>query len=254
MSLHLTVPLVILAFFAVVAGFVGVNPGFWLLGPALNGINIHAPFAHWVGQTLLEPPPVAPFVIWPVVISFGVFILGAYAGWQAYKARANTVDATDPVAEVIGPSFYRLIANKYYIDQLYQRFVVNPATWLSNVFAPKWVDDNVIGRILSAIVAAAIFTGNIFRAFNTIVIDGVGDGIPEAVNDLGSHAKSIQDGHIQRYLLYALGAALIVGANLALIVVASGDLTRLVMIAEAVIGVLVIFLGTQRSVPTSGGD
>ncbi len=253
-SAQLTAPLIVLAFFAVFAGFVGVNPGFWILGPALNGWpGIHAPFAHFVGNTLLEPSPVLPFSIWPVAISFGVFIAGALVGYRAYIARPYKVDATDPIEEYIGAGAYAVIQHKYYVDEFYQSYFVRPSVWLSEVFAPVWVDRNVLERGLGILVTVAIWTGNIFRAFNSVVIDGVGDGIPLALGAAAREARGMQDGHIQRYLLYALTGALIVGINLALLVVTNTVVVLIVVIAEVAIAAVVITT-MNRTVQPGGGD
>lgn len=254
-SAQLTAPLIVLAFFAIFAGFVGVNPGFTGLGPALSGIGINAPFAHFVGRTLLEPTPILGFNIIPVIISFGVFFVGGYLGIAAYISRPYNADATDPVQEYAGRDVYRLLQNRYFIDQIYQRFLVRPSVWLSEVFVPVMVDHLLLDRILNAIVALGIFLGNIFRAFNSVVIDGVGDGIPEALGDAARAGKSIQSGNIQRYLLYALSAAVVVGLNLALLVIASRELSNFILLIEIVaVGLLVYFNVSRPASTTSGGD
>src|SRR5262249_45230767 len=68
-SVQLTAPLVVLAFFAIFAGFVGVNPGFPIIGPILSSLfKFNAPFGAFVGRTLIEPPAPLDFSIWPVLI------------------------------------------------------------------------------------------------------------------------------------------------------------------------------------------
>ena len=261
---QLVAPLIVLAFFAIFAGFVGVNPGFWLLGPALAGWpQISAPFAHWVNQGLIDAPTVLPFNIIPVFVSFLVFGLGAWVGWLAYVRpyHENRVRAgePDPVEKYIGSDFYRLAASKYYIDQAYNRFLVAPINWLSRVFAPQIVDNGVIDPVLNWIAGAMVVIGNTARAFNTVVIDGVSDGIPEALYGLARSLRSVQNGQIQRYLLYALAAAILIGVNLAPAVIFDPSQARTVIVVmifiEVVLAGAIVYIAANRAQASHGeGD
>ena len=262
---QLVAPLIVLAFFAIFAGFVGVNPGFWILGPALAGWpNISAPFANWVNQGLLEPPSVLPFNIIPVIISFTAFGLGALVGWRAYLIpfHQNQLKVTDPdpVEKYIGSEFYGVLANKYYIDQFYTRYLVRPVNWLSTVFSPLIIDNGVIDRVVGWISTTAIFIGNTARAFNTVVIDGVGDGIPEALYGIARSLRVVQNGQIQRYLLYALAAAIVIGVNLAPAAVIldpyqARTVIALMIIIELVLAGAIVYIAANRAQATHGeGD
>jgi len=252
-SAQMTAPLIVLAFFAIVAGFGGINSGFWGLGAALKGIGIDAPFGHWVGQSLLAEPEHIAFNIGPVIISFGVFILGFLLGLELYFRRP-VIAESDPIAEFMGPTWYRLISNKYYIEEAYKRYLVRPLTWVSEVLTPQLIDRGIIDRFLNFLAYAATQIGNFIRAFNTTIIDGVSDGIPEAIGDIARSARQIQNGRIQRYLLYSLIAAVFIGANVILVALASGDLVRAVWVIEALaVILLLIFFGPGRPAPTSGG-
>jgi NADH-quinone oxidoreductase subunit L len=222
-SVELTAPLVVLAFFAIFAGFVGVNPGFPLIGPALSGLfNLRAPFAAFVGRTLLEPPPLLEFSILPVLVSFTVFGLGVIAGWMLYFQKPIVAGEPDPaegyIARYFGPNAYRVLQNKYYIDEFYARYFINPARWVAERLVNQIIDKGIIDGILHGIAVIAVWIGNLFREFNRVVIDGVGDGIPEAVADAARSLRAVQSGNIQQYLLYALIAFLWVGANLTILV------------------------------------
>ena len=64
-SVQITAPLIVLAFFAIFAGFVGVNPGFPIVGPLLNVFNLRAPFGAFVGRTLLSRRHIWPSICGP---------------------------------------------------------------------------------------------------------------------------------------------------------------------------------------------
>ncbi len=74
----MTLPLIVLAFFAAVGGFVGVHPDFPLFGAifAPNGNPIDA----FVGATLLHEPESLPLNYFPVLVSFAVSLGGLYLG------------------------------------------------------------------------------------------------------------------------------------------------------------------------------
>src|SRR5581483_6000875 len=223
-SVELTAPLIVLAFFAIFAGFVGVNPGFPIVGPILSGVfNLRAPFGAFVGRTLLEPPPHLEFNILPVLVSLTVFLVGAGAGWLLYFQKPIVLGEPDAaeglIGQYFGPSAYRVLQNKYYIDEFYVAYFVNPARWVAERLVNQIIDRGIIDGILHSIAAIAIWIGNLFREFNRVVIDGVGDGIPEAIADAARSLRTVQSGHIQQYLLYALIAFLWVGANLTILAV-----------------------------------
>jgi NADH-quinone oxidoreductase subunit L len=219
-SALLTGPLTVLAFLAIFAGFVGVNPDFPLFGPILNGLfDLRAPFGAFVGRTLLEPPLRLAFSGWPVLVSFTVFILGAWAGYMLYFRLPIVIGQPDPVKKIVGATLYRFPENKYYIDEFYVKFFINPARWAAERLVNQIIDRGIIDGILHGLAAMAIWIGNLFREFNRVVIDGVGDGIPAALADAARSLRQVQTGHIQQYLLYALIAFLWVGANLAVLAV-----------------------------------
>jgi NADH-quinone oxidoreductase subunit L len=255
-SAQLTAPLIVLAVFAVIAGFAGVNSGFWGLGPALKGIGIDAPFGHWVGYSLLEPPAHIDFNIIPVIISFFVFFAGAGLGFSLFIARKINLE-TDPIAEFMGPTWYRIISNKYYIEPFYKQYLVRPLTWVSEVLSPQIIDRGIIDRFLHFLGAAAVVIGNFIKRFNEVVIDGVGDGIPEMIGSVARSARFIQNGRIQRYLLYSLVSAVIIGVNVVLAALASSDTVRVIFYVEFAVLVLLIgyrLLRNNQPNTSSGGD
>jgi len=250
-SVQITLPLIVLAFFAIVAGFVGVNPGFPLFG-LLSGGRDATPFANWVGRTLLEAPPPLEFSIWPVLISFTVFGLGAWAGYVLYFRKPIVMTAPDPVEGIVGADVYRVLQNKYYIDEFYARTFINPMRWVAERLVSQIMDKGIIDGALHLVGRAAIWIGELFREFNRVVIDGVGDGIPEMIVSGARDLRRMQSGHIQQYLLYALIAAIWVTINLALIVVRP-DLVGIGALIQAIAAVVLLFAfwGTGTTRPSS---
>jgi len=246
-TFELTFPLVVLAFFAIVAGWVGVNSGFPLIGPLLNSLHVNEPFASFIGRTLLEAPTPLEFSWWPVLVSLTVFTVGVVLGYVMYVRRPVILGAMDPVEGILGADVYRILQNKYYVDEFYAAYLIRPARWFAEVLVSQVIDKGIIDGILHTIAASATAIGNLFREFNRVVIDGVGDGIPAALVDAARSLRGMQSGHIQQYLLYTLIAALWVGLNLVLIVVFP-SIVGWAAIGQAVVAViLILFFNTGGS-------
>lgn len=137
----MTVPLIILAFMAIVAGFVG-SP---LMDYRFGQIVTYAGAIHH------EPSIVV------MLISSFVAIAGIVLAWLVYKKQA--INAADIKAKFSG--IYNLLYNKYYIDEMYQ--------WLIKVFVDGtaqvlfWFDIYVVNGIVNGLAALAGNTGRLLR-------------------------------------------------------------------------------------------
>jgi NADH-quinone oxidoreductase subunit L len=243
-GLQMEMPLVVLAFFAIFAGFVGVNPGFPVLGPLLSGaLNI----GEFVGKTLIEPPAELGFSILPVLVSLTVFTLGAIAGYWLYFRKPIEAAQPDPVEGIVGADAYRILKNKYYVDEFYVVAFIRPARWVAETLVSGIMDRTIIDGILHGIANATVWTGNLFREFNRVVIDGVGDFIPAAIIDTARSLRNVQSGKVQQYLLYALLAMLVVGLNIGVNIVAPqyDGLAVIIQLVVALIILLVFGLAPQ---------
>jgi NADH-quinone oxidoreductase subunit L len=199
--------LVVLAFFAITAGWAGIPESF----PGLGGLLPNW-FHEFVGGTLLEHPPAEAFNIVPLATSLVVALGGLLCGWLVY--RNIPAGAPDPLAAPLGP-IHTLLKNKYYFDELYDFAFVRPAIWLSETFASAWVDRGVIDGTLHLVASAAMPVGNAFRNyFDAPVVNGFGDLVAEAVKRFGRAFRVIQTGKVQQYLLVAMVIVLVLGAVL----------------------------------------
>ncbi len=208
----MTAPLVVLAFFALVTGFVGVHPDFPILGAILSP-GESSPFHEFVGGTLLEHPEALPFNPTAVATSVVVALGGLALGWWVYVVRGyKEATQPDPVQGVLGGWLYSILVNKYYFDELYEAIFIKPAEWFAEKVAYLFIDRGIIDGILHGIGRIAIWIGYLFRSFNTEVVDGVGDGIPMGIGEFGAWFREIQTGKIQQYLLMALVSIIVIGA------------------------------------------
>ena len=212
-SATMTLPLIILAVFAVLAGFVGVHPDFPLFGALFSsGGN---PFHHFVGGTLLEEPETIPFNIFPVLVSFVVALGGLYAGYVVYWRKPLAAGEADPMIAQLGP-IYPTLQNKYYIDEFYTRAFVRPSQWFAKTVAYEFIDKGVIDGFLHLVGRIFTWIGDLLKNLNLWLIDGVGDGIPVLIGRFGAWFRWIQSGRIQQYMLLLMVAALLIAIVFAL--------------------------------------
>lgn len=212
-SFTMTLPLIILAFLAVVAGFVGVPPDFPVFGPIFSpGGN---PFFNFVGGTLLVKPPKPEFDAFPVLVSFAVALGGLFVGWWMYWRNPLVAGQPDPLIARLGP-VYPLLKNKYYLDELYGLIFVRPSQWFARNVAYEFIDRGIIDGFLHLIGRVFTWIGDLFKVLNLWLIDGVGDGIPELIGLFSGWFRRIQTGRVQQYMLVAALAALVIGFIFAL--------------------------------------
>jgi NADH-quinone oxidoreductase subunit L len=190
----MTLPLIVLAVFAVAAGWVGIPHDFPLIGGLLPN------WMHdFVGSTLLEHPPVLEFSWIPLLTSISVSLLGLLGGWLVY--RNVKAGAPDPLVRALGP-VYTLLKNKYYFDELYDRFLVAPAYWLAESFTYLFVDRKLIDGFLHGVALVAGRVGSFLRGYIDLpIVNGAGDLVGEGVKRAGRGGRLIQTGRVQGYLV-----------------------------------------------------
>ncbi len=212
-SLTMTLPLIILAFFALFAGFVGVHPDFPIFGAIFSPEGI--PFKNFLGPTLVEKPPSVPFNIVAPLVSFLVALGGLGLGYLMYGVRPLKAGQEDPMVKILGP-VYGVLKNKYYFDELYDVVFVRPSQWFAREVAYNFLDRGVIDGTLHLIGRVATWIGDLIKMLNLWLIDGVGDGVPELVQRFGSYFRRIQTGRVQEYMLIVAIVALVIGIIFAL--------------------------------------
>lgn len=193
----MTLPLVMLAVFAVSIGWIGIPEKFLLIGGLIPNW-----FHEFVGGTLLEHPEVLPFSIVPLLASVVVSLGGLLLGWLAY--RRITAGEKDPLEAPLG-SVYTVIKNKYYFDELYDRVFVRPSYWFAETFTYMIIDRKIIDGFLHWIAKISGILGNFFRNYiDKPIVNGFGDFVGEGTKRLGRTFRFIQTGKIQQYMIAAL--------------------------------------------------
>jgi len=169
----MTVPLIVLAVGAVVSGWIeipllrGTNWFHRFLEPVLAVVQDGASAAggeHELGTTA---------EVTLILLSVGLAFAGIWLARSLYGGAAGA--ARGMAFEERYPALHRLLANKWYVDEIYDAFVVRPLHGLSWVF---------------------------YRVVDALVIDGsvrAGAAITRASGDLGSLTTT---GNVRNYALY----------------------------------------------------
>ena len=195
----MTTPLILISFFAIAAGWVGIPATF----PVLGGI-----VPNWI-ENFLEPymeymhlhAHHASFHVVPLAVSLLVALGGLGAGYLVY-GQGLKEGQTDPVARLLGPIWW-MWHRKYWIDELYNCTIVLFTLWLSRflaLFDREWIIDwivNGVGRL-------ALRFADLTSAFDRFVVDGFVDGVGWISDQAGHIARSLQDGRVQTYLLFGM--------------------------------------------------
>jgi NADH-quinone oxidoreductase subunit L len=195
----MTTPLVVLSFFAITYGWVGIPEKFPLIGGLVPNW-----FHDFVGHTLAEVPKAPEFSWIPLLTSLAVALGGLTAGYFAYR---NVKSAEEDKLQI------PVLKNKWYFDELYEVVFIKPVTWFSEVFVSKWMDQGVIDGILHAFGPSTGGIGSFIRdKFDLPFINRlIGDGSADATWWVGQNLRPIQTGRIQQYLVLSLFVLLVVG-------------------------------------------
>lgn len=200
----MTAPLVVLAVFAISAGWVGIPEKFPLLGGTVPNW-----FEEFVGSMLHNGEHAVTPSFVPLLTSLAVSLGGLALGWLVYRG-VRTGDA-DPLQRPLG-FVYRVFKYKYGIDELYQAVFIKPSIWLAEVFTYRILDRLLLDGIIDGVGKAVVWIGGIARNyFDAPVVNGAGDGLSRGVRRGGEKMRLVQNGRIQQYMILTLALVVLAG-------------------------------------------
>jgi NADH-quinone oxidoreductase subunit L len=160
----MSIPLIILAVLAVVAGLAG-SP---LTENAFQGFVMHS---FMLGEQVEHEPNMMV-----MGLSILVALLGILLAWLKYEKKAL------PSGVITKDNFfYKLLTNKYYMDELYHYTLIVPT--------------HAIARFV--------------LTFDQRVVDGAVNGIAWVTVKIGSSLRVVQTGNVQNYALYMITGIII---------------------------------------------
>jgi NADH-quinone oxidoreductase subunit L len=145
----MTLPLVALALFAVIGGFIGITNNY--------GSQFFAEHEQLsVAQQALEPL----HNIFPMLLGIGAVAIGLFAAFALYKNAA-----TDPLPAKLG-GLATAMKNKFYFDELYEATVIRLHDFIAVV--ADWIDRWILeGAIIGAIRGGTDLSGRALRLVQT---------------------------------------------------------------------------------------
>jgi NADH-quinone oxidoreductase subunit L len=173
----MTIPLMVLAVLSVIGGYVGIPH-------SLGGSNrfegfLSSVFEHGhstAHQTAHQVPPTEYYLM---IISVVLVVIAIAI---AYRFYIRDLQIPKRLAERFNFT-YRMLFNKYYVDELYDRVVVNP------------------------LLNLALF---LWKKLDVLVIDGTANGIAYLVQSLGSIVRRTETGYLRNYALSLMFGAMII--------------------------------------------
>ncbi len=195
----MTLPLVVLAAGAVLAGFIGL--------PAVLG---GSQFAHWLEPVIHHEEHHGSHALeWSLMaLSVGVASLGAFVAFLMYRRESLSPEI---FANLAGGFFYRLFDRKWYVDEVYQVIFVNGSLLLARVLSA--FDAYVIDGIVNGAAGVTRFISWLNGLFDNYVVDGIVNAVADITFWSGNKLRRVQTGNINSYLygiLIAVALAIIV--------------------------------------------
>ncbi|MCK6554962.1 NADH-quinone oxidoreductase subunit L [Candidatus Binatia bacterium] len=188
----MTVPLAILAALAVVGGWVGVPGalgGAHLLGAWLAPVFAapHGAVEHTVEHHTLE--------LLLMAASVGVAVAGILFARALYLGGS---DVPRRLAAIAGGVPYRVLRNKYWVDELYGAVFVSGTLLLARLCAA--IDRHVIDGIVDGSARVTRLVSWINGLFDNYVVDGLVNRLADVTLAAGTRFRQLQTGSINAYL------------------------------------------------------
>jgi NADH-quinone oxidoreductase subunit L len=142
-------PLVILALLSICGGWIGIERFGSFLAPSVGARTAEGGSPHL--ELILSG------------VAVGVALLGWLLAHLFYREK-STVPSTLAAAL---PSGYKLLANKYYVDEIYGVTVVKPLFAVSRIFLGWVVDVGILGGIVWLLGGIAMLSGAILQRWQS---------------------------------------------------------------------------------------
>jgi NADH-quinone oxidoreductase subunit L len=193
----MTMPLAILAFFAVTLGAIGTPAWPW--------------FRAFLESRATASVESEPGLMALMLTSSVIVLVGLGLGWAVYGNKTVGAEAPDALERAM-PPVWAVLRDKFYVDELYGATVIAFYGWWARV--ADWLDRHVWGGIVAGV--ALLFRGcaQLNRFLDTNVVDGSFDKGCEELATGGGLVARMQSGRVQIYLRLLAVAVVILAAIL----------------------------------------
>jgi NADH-quinone oxidoreductase subunit L len=174
-------PLVVLAAFAVTAGFFN--------------LPFSIPGGHWLSN--LWGQEAAPFNLLVAGVSLIVAAAGIAVGYLTYRNAFVQAQDSDPL-QLRAPGVFKVLQERLYVDEFYAGTVGRLAAATAR-FA-SWLDRNVIGRFVNGVGIGTFFVSRMnFIIDDTLLNDGP-DALADGTVATGNQVRRTATGKVQDYV------------------------------------------------------
>jgi NADH-quinone oxidoreductase subunit L len=192
----MTIPLLVLAAFSVLLGYIGTPAWPWFQG-FLSGEQAIGDLGK-----LFEPE-----VLRLMLLSSAVVFVGLGLGWWLYGRKpVRSADEPD-LLERLQPEVFALLKRKYFVDEIYEASVIRFNAWWAQDCA--LLDDLVWSGIVQLLSLLVVGLAWLNRYFDEYVVNSGFDAGCRRLTKGGALMSRLQCGRVQRYLRL-LGVALTV--------------------------------------------
>jgi NADH-quinone oxidoreductase subunit L len=194
------VPLGILAFFAMVLGFIGTPAWPWF-SAFIDGRVAGFAWRGFMESGLLMLMGASTLVVF----------LGLGLGWKLYGDRSPKPSEPDALERMI-PPVWAALRDKLYVDELYGVTVIAFYGWWARV--ADWLDRQVWGGVVAGVAWGFGLGAQLNRFLDTNVVDGVFDKGCDELSVGGGLLARMQTGRVQTYLRILALAVVVLAAIL----------------------------------------
>jgi len=187
----MVIPLVVLAFFSIVLGFLGTPAWPWIQS-FLEGEHLVSGWNTGVLTVMLTSTVVA--------------LTGIGLGYWLYGRHPLEAEHADAL-ERWWPNVFTLLRRKYYVDEIYEWVFVGLNAWFAK--ACDWLDRWVWDGLVQVIGALVVGIAWVDRVLDEQVVNRGFDETCRGISGGGGWFSRFQNGRVQNYLR-ALGLALAV--------------------------------------------
>jgi len=178
----MTIPLIILAVLAAIAGFVGTpfNPEKWSIAKFISG---HMHIEH------------AEFDLMPMIISVAVGLAGILLAYLMYGRK---VIPTDWLYKYVKP-YHKVLVNKYYIDLAGSKVFIRPTIRFAKLI--NWFDSRIIDGLVNLFGKVTMIISKGVHLFDTGFVDGIVNWTGRETYSSGKRLRLLQTGNISGYAI-----------------------------------------------------
>ena len=183
----MTMPLVILASFAILLGVIGTPAWPWF-DSFLNGQSAPLNLGGFFENRIL-----------PIILSSSIIVFaGLGLGWWFYGRKPIAGAEAPDALERVQPQLFNLLRHKFYVDEFYQSTFIRWNTWFSRVsdWFDRWIWSGAVWTVSYLVLGLSWLA----RSADTHVVNPVFDEGCNTVTAGGKLLARLQNGRTQSYL------------------------------------------------------